>query len=137
MEYFIYRNHTIEPFFNNLNIEFSGYEDISFVDKSIDKYIWCYLPNYKVNEELIAKEIDSYAGMLHILLHEIDKSKMFIVFTMRRIYKVDYQTIDDSVEKAIESYNNQLKILALENPNLKIVDFQIECKGIQNWLIKN
>ena len=122
MEYFIYRNHTIEPFFNNLNIEFSGYEDISFVDKSIDKYIWCYLPNYKVNEELIAKEIDSYAGMLHILLHKIDKSKMFIVFTMRRIYKVDYQTIDDSVEKAIESYNNQLKILALENPNLKIVD---------------
>ncbi len=122
MKYFIYRNFTIEPFFNNLNVIYSGYDDISVIDKTIDRYIWNYMPNYKVNEELIAKEIDSYAGMLHILLQKIDKSKMFIVFTMSRIYKVDYQTIDDSVEKAIESYNNQLKMLAFENSNVRIVD---------------
>ena len=122
MKYFIFRNQTLEPFFDNLNFKFSGYEDISFIEKNVDRYVWCYLPNYKVNNELIAQEIDNYIGMLNMVLQKIDKTKMFIVFTMQHIYNLDFQLTDNLVNNSIELYNNQLKQLELENPSLKIID---------------
>ena len=122
MKYYIFRNHTIEPFFDNLNCKFSGYQDITQVEKKVDRYIWFYLPNYKTNVGLIAEEIDTYLAMLNMVLQKTDKTKMFIVFTLQHIYKIDFQSTDNSVNDSLERYNNQLRQLELENTNLKIVD---------------
>lgn len=122
MKYFIFRNYTVELFFDNLNAEFSGYEDISYIDEFADRFIWCYMATYKFNEELIAKEIDSYANMLQVILKKIKHDKLIIAFTIRRLYNINYETSNIFVENSINSYNNKLRSLEIENPNIKIVD---------------
>ena len=42
MKYFILRNQTVEHLFNNLNAEFSNYDDVSYIDKSADIVVWFY-----------------------------------------------------------------------------------------------
>ena len=41
MEYFVYRNFTSENLFQGLDIQFSGYNDISEIPIA-NKYIWFY-----------------------------------------------------------------------------------------------
>ena len=39
MKYFIFRNQTVEPFFGEHGIGYSGYDDISFVPDNADRLI--------------------------------------------------------------------------------------------------
>ena len=47
MNYFVYRNFTSENLFQGLDIQFSGYNDISETPIA-NKYIWFYLPEIKI-----------------------------------------------------------------------------------------
>ena len=50
MEYFVYRNFTSENLFQGLDIQFSGYNDISEIPIA-NKYIWFYLPEIKIKTD--------------------------------------------------------------------------------------
>lgn len=121
MKYFIFRNQTIEPFFDSAECSFSGYEDISSVEEA-DRYVWFYLPNYKTDEAILAQEIDTYSNLLEMTIAKLSKSKLLLVFTMHINYRVDYVTSSHLLDDAVILYNQHLYKLAAENSNLKVID---------------
>ena len=121
MKYFVFRNHTIEPFFDVTDTSFSGYEDISTIEEA-DRYIWFYLPSYKTDENILSQEINSYFDLLRMTISRINPSKMIILFTMQPIYKIGFQTSSRLIESAISNYNESIYQLASDNKNIKILD---------------
>lgn len=123
MKYYIFRNHTIEPFFDAGQASFSGYEDISAIEDA-DRYVWFYLPSYKPDTSILNQEINSYLDLLKMTVARIDSSKMIFVFTMQCIYKINFQTSDQLIEEAITKYNAEIYQLALKNNNIKVLDIR-------------
>ena len=62
---------TIERFFQNMDASFSGYEDISFIDTEVDRYIWFYMPSIKTQTQVVAEEIRNYIDLLKFTLSQI------------------------------------------------------------------
>jgi hypothetical protein len=56
MHYFIFRNATVERFFQSLNAVFSGYEDISTV-KPAERYVWFYSSPFAENAIIAGKSV--------------------------------------------------------------------------------
>ena len=108
MKYFIFRNMTIERFFQNLEASFSGYEDISYIDKEADRYIWFYMPSLKTDSLVVADEIRSYIDLLKFTSSQIPDDKMFVVFTMPDLYSVNTITSNNKIPQALSYYNNQV-----------------------------
>jgi len=123
MKYFIFRNCTIEPFFKGFETNFSGYEDVSFIDNTADAYIWFYFMPYKLNNDIIAGEIAHYGEMFDMVYSNIDKDKIFIVFTMAPLYALNYVTSNAVLEKAIIAYNQKIYAMA-EHNNIKIINIR-------------
>jgi FkbH-like protein len=137
MKYFIFRNQTIEPFFNFSDISFSGYTDISIIEEA-DRYIWFYLPSYKSNEKIVHQEILSYLELLKIVLPQIKSNRMILIFSMQLIYKVNFQTCSFVLENTIEHYNKEIYKLISQYPNIKILnisDFysRIDIRDAIDW----
>ncbi len=122
MKYFIFRNYTIEPFFEDINASFSGYGDISFIDETADAYIWFYLPPYKVSSDIAAKEISNYSNLLELILSRLDPSKPFLIFSMQLIYSIPYQLSENILEEAICQYNRRIYGISENNLNIKIIN---------------
>ena len=59
MRFYVFRNYTIEPFFKGMDVVFSGYEDVLSFDEHVDRYIWMYLPSFKLEEEVVVSEVDN------------------------------------------------------------------------------
>jgi FkbH-like protein len=124
MKYFIIRNMTIEPFFQNVDAAFSGYEDISVIDEQADRYIWFYLAPIAENH-IIAEKIQYYADLIRMTLKRIPTGKMIIVYTMKCIFSVQSISSEKTVINAINKYNDFLYDLASKYGNIKIVDFAL------------
>jgi FkbH-like protein len=122
MKYFIFRNYTIEPFFKGLDAQFSGYEDISFIDKTAEAYIWFYLVPFRVNNDLIVKEIKHYSGLLDLIVSSIDTNKQIFIFNLCSYFKINYHTSDIGIEDCIIEYNQKIYMIAKNNANIKIID---------------
>jgi FkbH-like protein len=123
MKYFIFRNCTIEPFFKGFEAYFSGYEDISFIDSTADAYIWFYFMPYKLNNDIIAGEIAHYGEMLNMVYSNIDKNKMFIIFTMAPIYELNYITTNMVLKNTIIAYNQKIYAMS-KHTNIKIINIR-------------
>jgi FkbH-like protein len=138
MTYFVFRNFTVDPFFKGLDMRFSGYGDVSFVDKAADGYIWFYLVPYKVNNELLIDEIKHYTNLLELTLSGIDKNKQFLVFTMYSIFQIKYLVSETGLENIIFAYNRKIDELAQKYSNVKRIDIadyfrQFSEKQIIDW----
>ena len=48
MKFYVFRNYTVEPFFKGMDVVFSGYEDVASFNEHVDRYIWMYLPSFKL-----------------------------------------------------------------------------------------
>jgi FkbH-like protein len=121
MKYFVFRNSTIEFFFKDLDVQFSGYEDISFIDETADIYVWFYMSPYKTNNDIAVKEIQHYGVLLDLMLSNIDTTKEVILFTMYSLFKINYQTVDTKIIDAISEYNKKLYSFSQNNTNIKII----------------
>jgi len=123
MKYFIFRNFTIEPFFNGFEAGFSGYGDVSFIDNMADTYIWFYFAPYKTNNDITAAEVGHYGEMLDLVYSNISKNKDIIVFTIEPIYALNYVTLNAELKNAVFAYNKKIYAMA-EHANVKIVDIR-------------
>lgn len=137
MKYFVFRNHTIEPFFDAEKVIFSGYEDISVIEEA-DRYIWFYLPSFKFDEKVLNQEIDSYSNLLKMTIARIEKKKTILIFSMQLIYKINFQTSSHIVEDSVSRYNENIYQLASKHNNIKIInisDFynRIDISNIFDW----
>lgn len=123
MKYFVFRNMTIERFFKNIKISFSGYEDLSNIDNEANRYIWFYMPPLRIESSVVADEIRNYINLLKFALSRIPKGKMLIVFTMHDIYNVKTITSNAEILQTLTYYNNSIYELASSDSDIKIVDF--------------
>jgi FkbH-like protein len=123
MEFFIFRNMTIERFFSKYKASFSGYEDISFIEPDAERYIWFYLSPIKTENNVISAEIRNYINLLKLTISRIPSSKTLIVFTLNDIYSITTITGNNEIKEAIKYYNSVLYELATVHNNIKVFDF--------------
>ena len=119
---FVFRNNTIERFFPKDYI-FSGYDDISFIPKDADGYVWFYQAPIGYNQESSAEEIIGYIQKFNFVLTQIDAKKTIIVLTMEGIFTLSFFENDYSVRTAIEQYNAALFEAEKTYSNLKVIDY--------------
>jgi FkbH-like protein len=122
MKYFIFRNTTIERFFQHVNANFSGYEDISIIDDHADRYIWFYLSPI-IENSIIAEKIHYYMDLVQLVAEHISSEKMFIVLTIKNIFSIDNISSDRTISDAVNDYNESIYILASKYKNIKVIDF--------------
>jgi FkbH-like protein len=122
MKYFIFRNTTVERFFQNQDTGFSGYEDISAIDTNADRYVWFYLVPIAENKS-VADKIHYYADLLRMTVERISYDKMFIVFTVKDIFTIHGISSDRTIADAVNDYNSALYELASRYVNIKVIDF--------------
>jgi predicted enzyme involved in methoxymalonyl-ACP biosynthesis len=122
MRYFIFRNTTIERFFQSSDAVFSGYEDISLRNEQAERYVWFYLPPVAENT-VIAEKIRYYADLARMAVERIPQDKMFIACTMRDIYSVQSVVSDRTIPNSVDEYNAALFDMASTHSNVKIIDF--------------
>jgi FkbH-like protein len=123
MKYFIFRNNTVEPFFDTKCTEFSGYDDISFVPRDVPTYIWFYQLPVGSNINMIARETDSYLEKLNLVLSKIPESSSFVIFTLEDLYSVPLTTDNFELRRAISRFNNSVEDLAQKDDRIKVIDF--------------
>jgi len=123
MKYFIFRNSTIEPFFIENEVSYSGYGDISFIPEDADSYIWFYMLPFKLDVKVLVEEIASFFKNLLFVFNQMAHNKDFYVFTLNELYSTRLITGDYKVAKAIAEYNLNIIDLAEQNKNIKILDF--------------
>jgi FkbH-like protein len=121
MKYFVFRNATVERFFQHLNVEFSGYEDISVISVDADRYIWFYLAPVEGNKS-IAEKIRHYADLARMTVEQIPAGKMFIIFTIKDIFTIQSISSDRTIGDAVNDYNSTLYTLASQYGNIKVID---------------
>jgi len=123
MKYFIFRNNTIENLFGSKDIEYSGYDDISYIPVEAEAYIWFYQVPFKFEQEKLAAEIETYNEKLRLVLSQLLKDKTLIVFSLVNLYPIRLVGDDFSVSEAIANFNSDCIALSRENSNVKILDF--------------
>ena len=121
--YYIFRNYTIEPFFKDKEAKFSGYEDISFIDKSADSYIWFY--SFPLNSESLSipSQIDHYLQQARMVLSKIPSDKQVLVFTIENLFPIQIELANNSISDSINRYNDGIRHLSEKYTNVKILDF--------------
>lgn len=123
MAAFVFRNHTVEAFWGDDGVAYSGYGDISLVPRDADRYIWFYQVPVNVDSATLAREIDSYRNQLDLVLEAADDRKPFIVFSLVNLFPVRLTGDDWAVAEAIAAFNSHIAALAQARPNVKWVDF--------------
>lgn len=123
MKTFIFRNNTIEFFFNQKECAFSGYDDISFVPEDSENYIWFYQTPYGIIDDKAVELVKSYKQKFDLIFSQISSHKEIIVFTLCKIDGSKISASDFSFEEAINDFNSHILELAANNKNIKIIDF--------------
>ncbi len=123
MKYFIFRNNTIEFFFNQKECQFSGYDDISIVPSEAERYIWFYQPPYGIIDQQAVEMTKSFLQKFDLVFSRIPENKDIIVFTLCNMESTKIASGDFAFEEAITDFNIHILNLAKEKNNIKIIDF--------------
>lgn len=123
MKYFVFRNNTVERFFPK-DCLFSGYDDISYIPKDVDGYIWLFQMPVKYNLEVLCSEIRGYAQKLSFVLEQADAAKPFIVFTLDGAGSAVSLTSGVELMAAVSDYNAALVRAEKAYPNVKLIDIR-------------
>lgn len=123
MKYFVFRNNTVEFFFDAKECAFSGYDDISAVPEDADGYIWFYQVSYGLATEKSAEEVRSFAQKFDLVYSRIPESKEMLAFTLCDIASTRISSGDFSLRNAVEDFNTHIITLAAEKRNVRVIDF--------------
>lgn len=123
MKHFVFRNHTVEPFFPGGEYSFSGYDDISVIPEDADGYVWWYQIPVKYDFELLADEIRSYAEKMRFVADRTAASKPLLLFTLCDWCSVPLTGGDVRLMQAVSAYNGTIEELSRTCFNVRRVDF--------------
>ena len=123
MKYFVYRNHTVEPFFVGKDFTFSGYDDISSIPSDVEGYIWCYQVPIKYNLRVLSDEVQSYIAKMRFITERIVSSKQILLFTLCDFCSVPLTGDDIRLTQAIAEYNAAIEELSNTYANVRRIDF--------------
>ena len=122
MNFFVFRNNTIERFFPK-DYSFSGYDDVSTIPVEANGYVWFYQAPIGYSSAVSAEEIRGYQQKFGFVLSQIDTSKTIVALTMENIYSVPFTDDDFALRSVIEAYNSALFEAEKANPNVKVFDY--------------
>ena len=122
MDYYIYRNFTVENLFKGIDTVCSGYGDISEIREDAKAFIWFYLPPIKMNRQEILDEINDFQQKFQLLFSQIPEQKTFIAFKIVSLFDVTFENGNDALQLAIQEFNNLLSETASTHKNLKVLD---------------
>lgn len=136
MKTFIFRNNTIENLFGTKDVEYSGYDDISYVPTDFDRYLWCYQVMVKPETDLLVTEAQSFWDKFQLVYQQIPATKNIIVFTLVDLASISYTNDAFELRNAIAVFNKQLTEFAAMHSNVKVVDFNefLSQYPKQNWI---
>ena len=123
MEYYVFRNMTVERFFRNPDTLFSGYGDITNIPEC-DRYIWWYMAPIGASPADMAAEIENYALSFKLALAHIGSGKMVVALTLDESFAIHTVTSDTTLSAAIERYNRTLRESASQDNRIKVIDFR-------------
>ncbi len=123
MKFFIFRNNTLENIFGTDEVEYSGYEDISYIPQNTSLYLWMYQIPIRWNQKQLADEIDAYIRKMQLVFSQVPQGKEFVAFTLVDIFPTRFTDANFIVREAIVRYNTQLYNMAGTNVNFKVIDF--------------
>jgi FkbH-like protein len=124
MRYYIYRNNTIENLFGNKDVEYSGYDDVSYIPKEAECYIWFYQVPFKFDTNTLQEEVSTYLDKFQLVYSQIPKDKNVIVFTLYNLFDLQYTNDDFTLQEEINSFNRELKKIAKESTNIKVLEIE-------------
>ena len=123
MKYFVFRNNTVEFFFDAKECTFSGYDDISIVPEDAENYIWFYQPPYGMLNENSAEIVRSYIQSFDLVHSRISVEKEILAFTLCNIGSMEIASGDFSFRNAIEEFNSHIIELS-RYKNLELIDWK-------------
>lgn len=122
-EYYVFRNFTLEYYFNYLDADFSPYGDISVPDVEYDNFIWFFQPSYKASVEEVVIEINDYIDIILLLVSKIPKNSCFFIFELDVSFFLCLATNNDyRLEKSIMKFNEKVRELSRAS-NVKFIPF--------------
>lgn len=121
-QYFIFRNNTIEFLFGNKGVQYSGYDDISYVPTDADCYVWFYQVPIKVDIGQLVEETNSYVDKLKLVMQRIPSEKRVLLFTLSNVYSLHYVDDDVLLEESIIHFNECIFELERNHDNVKILN---------------
>ena len=124
MEFYIYRNFTVENLFKDLDAEYSGYGDISFVPENCNSYIWFYLPSINMNYHELSQEVRDFQTRFEFLLSNIPKDKTIIALTAEVLFGFRGVNSSFDLDNVLADYNKFLRNLSVSRTNFKVIDFK-------------
>jgi FkbH-like protein len=138
MTTFVFRNQTVEAFLGYDGTTYSGYDDISYVPRDVDRYIWFYQVPVNADSTQLAEEIASFKDKLDLVLAATDGIKPFIVFSLVDLFPLRLSGDDTAVQEAIHDFNSHVVRLARERSDVKWVDFSeftssYDAEMLMNW----
>ena len=122
MRFFVFRNNTIEMLFNDKDISYSGYDDISVIPDEANTYIWFYQVPFNVDCYQLSNEVNTYFDRFKMVYERIDKTKTFIVFSLENLFTLKFANNNFELENAINSFNSNIFQFAKEHSNIKVLD---------------
>lgn len=123
MDYFVFRNNTIELFFASSGFGFSGYGDISEVPMDASSYIWFYQVPFKSDIASLTEEVAGYVDKLRLVLSRIPQGRQLIVFSLENLFPLSYSSGDYALKQEMERFNAEAYALSREHKTVKFVDF--------------
>jgi len=138
MNFFVYRNSTVEHLFNNTGYEFSDYNEINNAPKTAKAYIWLYLLSVDKSADRLLVEIAEITEKFGYTLNTIPAGKPFFAFSLFNFNPLKIDNSDFSLEKNINTFNELLMSVAATNPNIRIIDMadfasRFSLKELLNW----
>ena len=119
MNFFVFRNNTVERFFPK-GYTFSGYDDISVVPDA-DGYVWFFQLPVRVDEGVLCEEIQGYSEKLDLVLNQIPSSKPVFLLTMEEIPSI-LMTSGAVLKESIYAYNSSLFEAQKTRRNVHVLD---------------
>jgi FkbH-like protein len=122
MIHFIFRNTTLEPLFKFHNVEFSGYDDISFINDTADIFSWFYILPYQHDNKLLVDQINFFYKNIEMVYTQIPDTKYFCIFTLFNPFISPVKIGDFSVMNAINEFNQNIIKFSESRNNIKIIN---------------
>ncbi|MDR1154064.1 MAG: HAD-IIIC family phosphatase [Bacteroidales bacterium] len=122
MSLFVFRNSTLEPFFESGAI-FSGYGDISGISEA-DAYVWFYLLPFETGGRKMQEILNDYRARLQLVQSRIPAHHPLYVFTIHPLFLLRWENSDFSTMQAVEEFNQFLAEWAKADTAVKLFDFR-------------
>jgi FkbH-like protein len=122
MNHFIFRNSTLEPLFRSHKVEFSGYNDISYLNQSADIFSWFYILPYQQNNKTLVDQINFFYKNIEMVYAQIPENKYFCIFSLFNPFSSPLIIGDLSLVNAIYEFNQNIIQFSKSRKNVKIIN---------------